>query len=91
MNNIEIWKEVEGYNGRYLVSNMGNVISNSFLGKSGKVGYLKPTINHQGYVCYTLYKDRMPKRMLAHRLVAHAFLPNPEGKPYIDHINYNQK
>ena len=87
MAKIEIWKEVEGYNGRYLVSNMGNVISNSFLGKSGKVGYLKPMINHQGYVCYTLYKNRTPKRMLAHRLVAHAFLPNPEGKPYIDHIN----
>lgn len=53
MAKIEIWKEVEGYNGRYLVSNMGNVISNSFLGKSGKVGYLKPMINHQGYVCYS--------------------------------------
>lgn len=87
MAEIEIWKEVAGYNGRYLVSNIGNVISNSFLGKSGKVGYLKPAITAQGYICYTLYKNRKPKRMFAHRLVAKAFIPNPDGKPYIDHIN----
>lgn len=74
---IEIWKDIKDYEGLYQVSNFGNV-KNSRTGK-----LLKLYINNCGY-CYVLLRE---KCLLIHRLVAEAFIPNPDNLPTVDHIN----
>ena len=92
----EIWKDVQGYEGLYQVSNLGMVKSlgrfvvrplsqKGYRWKAEKI--LKPRKNHYGYLRFNLYKDGKRKTISVHRLVAIAFIPNPENKPHIDHIN----
>lgn len=92
----EIWKNVPGYEERYQVSNYGNLRSKDMvLHKSnGVVEYRKGRLiklqtNPQGYYVYPLSHPSLKKRKLTliHRIVAKAFIPNPENKPCIDHIN----
>lgn len=80
-NNIEIWKPVVGWEDSYMVSNLGRVKN-----KNGKI--LSPCDNGKGYKYIQLNKKGRHK-MYIHRLVAEAFLPNPDNKPEIDHINGN--
>ena len=79
-----IWKDVEGYEGIYKISDTG-ILINQF----GKV--LKPGDNGRGYASIYLWKNRKKKRHYIHRLVAEAFIPNPEQKPYINHIDNNPR
>ena len=89
----EIWKDVQGYEGLYQVSNLGRVKSLGRFVDKLKCHYwqeekiLKPRKNHYGYLRFNLYKDGKTKTFSVHRLVAVAFIPNPENKPQIDHIN----
>lgn len=76
----ERWRDVAGYEGLYVVSNLGNVRSLS----SGKL--LKPD-TCAGYLRYRLSKENHAKHCRAHRLVAEAFLPNPERLPQVNHVN----
>ena len=78
---IEEWKVIDGYNNNYSISNKGNVKNN----KTDKI--LKQGINNDGYHRLGLYVNRKQKPELIHRLVALAFIPNPENKPHTDHIN----
>ena len=75
----EIWKDIEGYEGLYQVSNLGRVL--------GRKGYiLKPQKRQHGYLCVDLYKENNPKkRESIHRLVANAFIPNPKGYSEVNH------
>lgn len=82
----EIWKDVPGYEGRYKVSTYGRVMSMNFEGRCGP-RLLKGVINGHGYRIVDLYKELKPKKWPVHRLVALAFIPNPENKPMIDHID----
>ena len=88
----EIWKDIEGYEGLYQVSNMGIVRSLPHFRKNGRNGYLqigkiiKPMCV-RGYQTVSLSKNGKQKIFKIHRLVAEAFIPNPENKPCIDHIN----
>ena len=82
MEDKEIWKDIEGYEGLYQISNLGRIKSSY----NGKEKILKPFDNH-GYFRIQLYKNGVRKKETIHRLVAKAFIPNPENKPYIDHIN----
>lgn len=93
----EIWKDVIGYEGLYQVSNFGNVRSVDRVihlsnGQSrfvpGKTKVLRK--NNQGYSVVGLYDKDRQKAALVHRLVATAHIPNPEGKPCIDHIDGNR-
>ena len=79
----EEWRDVEGYGGKYQVSNLARVRS---LYK-GKTKLIKPDIIHTGYLRVTLYKDGKTKNHYVHVLVAKAFIPNPEGKRQVNHIN----
>ena len=79
-----IWKDVEGYEGIYKISDTG-ILMNQF----GKV--LKPGDNGHGYASIYLWKNRKKKKHYIHRLVAEAFIPNPEQKPYINHIDNNPR
>ena len=81
---MEIWKEVKGYEGLYQVSNYGNVRS--------KRGVLKPQARQHGYLGVMLYgKGGHPtkgfKTYSVHRLVAEAFVPNPNGYAEVNHID----
>lgn len=79
----ETWKNIKGYEGFYKISNFGRVES------LYKNKILKSCISHNGYVEITLYKDKTKKRFAIHRLVAKAFIPNPDNKPEVNHIDNN--
>ena len=81
---MEIYKDIEGYEGLYQVSNKGNV--KSFVNNNGvsREKVLKPAIRN-GYKKVTLYKNKTFKRFYVHRLVAQAFIENPNNYPCINH------
>ena len=84
----EIWRTVvydgEIYEGLYKVSNLGKILSLNY-NHTGKPGLMNPVANKYGYLVVHLSKNREYKTCRVHRLVAQTFLPNPEGKPYINH------
>ena len=77
----EIWKTIEFLNGRYAVSNRGR------LKDMKKRRILKPCDNGSGYLRLCVYAGDHRRYFRVHRLVALAFIPNPEGLLYVDHIN----
>lgn len=82
----EVWKDIEGYEGLYQVSNKGNVKSLNY-NKTKKEKKLKPGIVGSGYLQVNLCKNKTIKHFLVHRLVANAFLPNPQNFPCVNHID----
>jgi len=80
--NKEIWKDIEGYDGDYQVSNRGRVMSLKF----GKIRMLKLSTNGKGYFCVILCK-RGRRYSRIGRLVAQAFLPDWDEALQVDHIN----
>lgn len=79
----EIWKEIEGYDGDYIISNFGKVKSLRF----NKRIPLKQIKHSRGYLVVNLFKNKIPKKFLLHRLVAENFIENPENKPEVNHLN----
>lgn len=77
---MENWKDVDGFVGLYQVSNLGNVRS---VTRYKKV--LKPYIDKDGYRCVKLKHNGKEKHGRICRLVATAFVPNPNGKPAVNH------
>lgn len=82
----EIWKPIKGFEGRYEVSNMGRVMSLCYKNTNQKK-VMSPSPNLQGYFNLALRKNGKLKRVLVNRLVAETFIPNPENKPQVNHIN----
>ena len=82
----EIWKPIKDFEGYYEVSNMGRVRSLNYK-RTGKEKILKNIGDYKGYLEIVLTKNGKQKQFKVHRLVAEAFIPNPENKPCIDHIN----
>lgn len=76
----EVFKAIPGYEGMYEASTFGRI--QSLMRRQTVI--LKPTKNLYGYPSFMLTKKN---RFLVHRAVALAFLPNPENKPHINHIN----
>ena len=75
----EVWKDIKGYEGLYQVSNTGKVMRNNRL--------LTPYFGTDKYYYVSLSKHSKVTKFKIHRLVAQAFIPNPENKPTVDHIN----
>lgn len=96
---LEKWKEIKGFKGKYFVSNLGNIRSayTSRYNKKFKraviierIKDLKQCVDKQGYKIVTLYKNNKRKTYKVHRLVAETFIPNPKALPVINHINENK-
>ena len=83
---MEIWRDIVGYEGLYQVSNLGMVKSLNYRG-SKKEKVLSLNRERTGYERVKLCKEGQHKVERIHKLVAMAFIPNPENKPCIDHIN----
>jgi len=82
----EIWRDVIGYEGLYQVSNLGNVKSLNYrYQKTERI--IKPRDAGRGYYKVMLYKDCKHEERLVHRLVAQAFVPNPENKHHVHHLD----
>ena len=79
----EIWKDIKGYEGLYQVSNLGNV---KRLYKYRKERILRQWIRNE-YYCVGLCKYNTERFFSIHRLVAEAFIPNPNNLPCVNHID----
>lgn len=77
-------KDIQGYEGKYAVTSCGKVWSY----KNQK--FLSPWTNGKGYLLVTLCADGKTKNHRIHRLVAEAYIPNPEGKPQVNHLDENK-
>ena len=89
---IEIWKDIPEYEGLYQVSNLGNI--RSFYLKNGRLSQktkpIKLKKDRYGYLKLTLCKNKKYKYVTIHRLVAEAFIPNPENKLQVNHKDGNK-
>lgn len=80
----EIYKDIQGYEGKYQISNLGNVYSLI----TNKI--LKPQKNIHGYLKVGLYKNGKCKIFNIHNLVANAFIENPNNYKYVNHKDENK-
>jgi len=80
---MEIWRKIDGYNGKYEVSTKGNVRSS----KQKITKLLKPAKQNQGYYFVSLYNKSIGKCFLVHRLVAMTFLPNLKNHTSVNHVD----
>ena len=87
---MEIWKDIEGYEGKYQVSSWGRVKSLNY-NHTGKEQCIKPEANNKGYFQVALCKNGKVQRPYVHRLVASAFLSNPNNLSEINHKDENPK
>jgi hypothetical protein len=90
----ETWLPIKGYEDSYEISNIGRVKRFEYTqvlpyGGIGiyKEKILKNILHPNGYFFVGLHKNKKGKNMSIHRLIAIAFIPNPENKPCINHIN----
>ena len=94
MNNEEIWKDIIGYEGFYQVSSLGRVRSLDMYVKCGYGSYrlrkgkvLSSVIKDNGYLQLKLYCNGKLYKKYVHRLVAQAFIPNPDNLPEVNHLD----
>lgn len=77
----EVWKDIKGYEGIYQLSNLGRI-------KNIKRNIIRrPSGHNGGYQIILLCKEGVMRGFSIHRLVAEAFIPNPENKPEVNHID----
>jgi len=100
---VEQWCDVPGYEGIYRVGSFGNVTRAARINHVGtasvsrvsvdsfkaqlKETLLKPILNERGYMWVGLHKNKIQKTHMIHKIVARAFIPNPDGKQFVNHIN----
>ena len=95
----EIWRDIKGYEGMYMVSNHGRVrsIDRISCGARFKGRVLKQTVigrgykTGDGYLRVSLHYGKRLKGFLVHRLVAEAFIDNTDNKPFVNHKDGNKK
>jgi len=85
---------IKGYDNLYCVNHEGIVVSPSYTDKRGyfrELRVLKPSKRGKGYLAVGLMKDGKQVPVSVHRLVAKAFIPNPENKPQVNHKDGNKE
>ena len=94
---MEEWKDIQGFEGWYQISNYGNIKSLDRFspGKNNSVRHLKGAfmklnIDTNGYHIICLYKNKIRYDFKVHRLVAQTFIPNPDNLPEVNHIDGNK-
>ena len=93
---MEIWKDVIGYEGKYQVSNFGNIKGIPRIVWNGRAFYqlkekiLKPGKNSEGYLIVILCDGKTTKTSRVNRLVAKAFIDNPNNNPVVNHKDSNK-
>ncbi|QJD54715.1 putative winged helix-turn-helix domain-containing protein [Pseudomonas phage MR4] len=80
----EIWKDIEGYEGRYMVSNYGRIKN------CNRNKLLAVRLDKYGYLVVNLYIGTNGKTYKVHRLVATSFIPNPDKLPHVNHKDKNR-
>lgn len=78
-------KPIPGFEGLYSAEEDGRIYSHK------RNIYLKPALNNKGYYKVNIHKDRIQNFLYVHRLVALTFIPNPDNKKEIDHIDRDSK
>lgn len=93
----EIWKDVVGYEGYYEVSNLGNVrsvdrvvVKANGVCQPRQARIMARCLNTDGYLTVKLSKDGKSERIAVHRLVALAFIPNPNDLSDVNHIDFDR-
>ena len=86
----EIWKDIKDFEGKYQVSNLGNVKSLNYKGH-GYSRVLVPKVNNCGYEWVELFCNGKSAYRQVHRLVADAFIQNPNQYPVINHKDENPR
>ena len=92
----EIWKDIKDYEGLYQVSNWGRIkrlrrlITNQYNSFYIEEKILKPQKNRYGYLYINLYKNGIMKHITIHKLVAEAFIDNPDNLPQVNHKDENK-
>lgn len=84
---MEIWKDIDNFIGKYQISNYGRVKSLNYWGGK-KEGIMKPQTDKNGYLCVGLKNSddgRKEINVKVHRLVAQAFIQNPQNLPQVNH------
>lgn len=84
----EVWVDLPGYEGLYRISNMGNIMSLPRKGTKG--GLMVGVVHPKGYRQVSLRKDGKQFTEKVHRLVALAFIPNPNNSPQVNHKDENK-
>lgn len=85
----EEWKDIEGYNGKYRISNHGKIVNTDFFNK-GIAVQLKPTVSPAGEFVNLHTNGGGHRGRTVHRLVAEAFIPNPDNLPEVRHKDGNK-
>lgn len=89
----EIWKEIEGYEGIYQVSNTGyirRIADKDSWGRKRTPKTLNPRVDKKGYLHVALSKNGIRREYKVHRIVAEAFIPNPKKFPQVNHKDENK-
>ena len=78
-------KLIDGFNNKYYIFNNGDVYS------VYSKRFVKPKVNKKGYILFGLIENGKQRTVFQHRLIAKAWIPNPDNKPQINHINSDKK
>lgn len=81
---MEEWRDLKGYEGLYKVSNLGRVYS------VYKQDFKQPYFDKDGYLMIGLRKEGKHKNLRLHRIIAEAFIPNPDNLPCVNHKDENK-
>lgn len=90
---MEIWEEVYGFDSLYEISNLGRLRTkhHGARGYQKEYRYIEPRDNGKGYLCFNLKSNHTQKTVYVHRLVANAFVANPNKHTEINHKDENKR
>ena len=89
--NIEVWKDIPGFEGRYQASNLGRIRSIQDNHGKYKEQIRSTWISSKGYKYVQLFIKNKRHNVSVHHAVASAFIPNPDNKPTVNHIDGNKQ